>query len=496
MFLLLLFPLPFRAVLGVSRRDRRPSRGRPDGLRGPVRRIGHGELVKFEFLCVDSTTMNSTAPPGHCHCHRVPWTHSSRRYRVHRVQCGPVDATADSPSRPQSPPSTTAYRQLVASAAGPSFEAVAKVVSGLSLGDLIDSMGADEVVVRVAFAGVNGGCETFRCRAEHAFARNKTLTDFSLGAEGVGTVVAVGHSAEDDTDKGSGVVVGSPVMFVGGAFSEFVKVKRASVTPVPVASAEYAVGAHRNIRSQEPERVLTPLHNTRSHDRQALRISGHVAYSALTYKVELNRGDVVLVTAGAGATGSFAVQVAKRRGCHVLATCRNAAKAEVLRGLGADRVIDYSVESVREVFEREYKGRVDVCYEGVGGAMLEDVWQVALKDDGKVLSVGYISQYPHNEVPVSAAAGRSNEALDLPPSQDVFWKAMTLERGGKTLIGNVWPDDAGDRQRALEEVVALVAAGELTCVVDSRRFVGVESAADAVSYMLSGSAIGKVVVEM
>jgi NADPH-dependent curcumin reductase CurA len=247
-------------------------------------------------------------------------------------------------------------------------------------------------------------------------------------------------------------------------------------------------------RSQE--RVLTPLHNTRSHDRQALRISGHVAYSALTYKVELNRGDVVLVTAGAGATGSFAVQVAKRRGCHVLATCRNAAKAEVLRGLGADRVIDYSVESVREVFEREYKGRVDVCYEGVGGAMLEDVWQVALKDDGKVLSVGYISQYPHNEVPVSAAAGRSNEALDLPPSQDVFWKAMTLERGGKTLIGNVWPDDAGDRQRALEEVVALVAAGELTCVVDSRRFVGVESAADAVSYMLSGSAIGKVVVEM
>ena len=252
MFLLLLFPLPFRAVLGVSRRDRRPSRGRPDGLRGPVRRIGHGELVKFEFLCVDSTTMNSTAPPGHCHCHRVPWTHSSRRYRVYRVQCGSVDATADSPSRPQSPPSTTAYRQLVASAAGPSFEGVAKVVSGLSLGDLIDSMGADEVVVRVAFAGVNGGCETFRCRAEHAFARNKTLTDFSLGAEGVGTVVAVGHSAEDDNDKGSGVVVGSPVMFVGGAFSEFVKVKRASVTPVPVASAEYAVGARRNIRSQEP----------------------------------------------------------------------------------------------------------------------------------------------------------------------------------------------------------------------------------------------------
>ena len=363
----------------------------------------------------------------------------------------------------------TTYRQLVAATSGPSFESVAKVLSGLSLDALIDSMGPDEVVVRVSFAGVNGGCETFRCRAEHAFARNKTLSDFSLGAEGVGTVVAVGS---DDTngENGNGLVLteGTPVMFVGGAFSEYVKAKRAAVTPVPVASAGFA----------------------------ALRISGHVAYSALTYTVDLKPEDVVLVTAGAGATGSFAVQTAKRRGCHVVATCRNGAKAEVLRGLGVDRVIDYSVEDVRGVLEREYAGRVDVCYEGVGGAMLADVWQVGMKEGGTVLSVGYISQYPHNEGEAAAAAGLPNEALELPPSQEMFWKAMSLEKGGKRFIGNVWPEDAGTRQRALEEVVALVEAGELTCLVDPRRFTGVESAPDAVSYMLRGEAIGKVVVEM
>jgi NADPH:quinone reductase-like Zn-dependent oxidoreductase len=49
----------------------------------------------------------------------------------------------------------------------------------------------------------------------------------------------------------------------------------------------------------------------------------------------------VLVTAAAGGTGQFAVQLAKLAGCHVVATCGGAAKAQLLRQLGVDRVIDY-----------------------------------------------------------------------------------------------------------------------------------------------------------
>ena len=356
------------------------------------------------------------------------------------------------------------YKQLVAFNTGPSFKAVAKVKSGISLDQLIDSLESDEVVVQVAYAGVNGGCETFRCRGEHAFARNKSLTEFALGAEGVGTVVALGSDGGTD-----GIELNAPVMFVGGAFSEYVKVKRAACFPVPEASAAYA----------------------------ALRISGHVAYSALTYRVSLRPDQVVLVTAGAGATGSFAVQVAKRRGCHVVATCRNEAKAEVLRRLGVDRVIEYGKEDVHEVFERAYRHRVDVVYEGVGGKLLEDSWRLALNPDGgRLLSVGYISEYPHNRPDVVEAARHRNEGLNLPPSEDIFWKALTLEEGRKTFIGNVWPDDADVRQRALKEAVALVQGGELECLVDPKPFIGVESAPDAVEYMLRGEAIGKVVVRL
>jgi NADPH:quinone reductase-like Zn-dependent oxidoreductase len=48
------------------------------------------------------------------------------------------------------------------------------------------------VLVAVHYAGINGGCETFRVRGEYAFAGNSSKEDFPLGAEGVGTVVALG----------------------------------------------------------------------------------------------------------------------------------------------------------------------------------------------------------------------------------------------------------------------------------------------------------------
>jgi NADPH:quinone reductase-like Zn-dependent oxidoreductase len=54
------------------------------------------------------------------------------------------------------------------------------------------------------------------------------------------------------------------------------------------------------------------------------------------------RPRTVLVTAAAGGTGQFAVQLARLAGCRVVATCGGGAKAELLRRLGADRVIDYT----------------------------------------------------------------------------------------------------------------------------------------------------------
>jgi hypothetical protein len=81
------------------------------------------------------------------------------------------------------------------------------------------------------------------------------------------------------------------------------------------------------------------------------------------------RRKVVLVTAAAGGTGQIAVQLAKLAGHTVVATCGGEAKVEMLKRLGADRVINYRKEKVRDVLRAEFKKGVDLAYESVGGEM-------------------------------------------------------------------------------------------------------------------------------
>lgn len=69
----------------------------------------------------------------------------------------------------------------------------------------------------------------------------------------------------------------------------------------------------------------------------------------------MGRGETILVTAAAGGTGQFVTQLAKAAGNHVVATCGSRDKAELLKRLGADRVINYREEDVKEVLRREYK---------------------------------------------------------------------------------------------------------------------------------------------
>lgn len=65
-------------------------------------------------------------------------------------------------------------------------------------------------------------------------------------------------------------------------------------------------------------------------------------------------GETVLVTAAAGGTGQFAVQLAKAAGNAIVATCGSDDKAALLRRLGADRVINYHRESLKDVLRKEY----------------------------------------------------------------------------------------------------------------------------------------------
>ena len=133
---------------------------------------------------------------------------------------------------------------------------------------------------------------------------------------------------------------------------------------------------------------------------------------------------------------------------------------------------------------------LDAALEGVGGKML----QIALDNlapKGRLLQIGYISEYPHN--PEAKAESSKNE-LD---ASDLFWNSKTIKRGDQIIYGNAWPKDFESVANYKDRVLGLFEEGKLKSLVDdTEEFVGLESVTEAIKHMLSSKTIGKVVVRI
>ncbi len=131
------------------------------------------------------------------------------------------------------------------------------------------------------------------------------------------------------------------------------------------AAADYVVVQARD---------LAPKPKNLSHTQAAaVPLSALTAWQALFDHAGLVKGHRVLIHAAAGGVGTYAVQLAKGRGAHVIGTAR-AINADFLRALGADDVIDYT--AVR--FEDRVHD-LDVVLDSVGGDTLERSWSVLRK---------------------------------------------------------------------------------------------------------------------
>ena len=226
-----------------------------------------------------------------------------------------------------------------------------------------------------------------------------------------------------------------------------------------------------------------------------LRISGLTACAMLEQTGKLKAGETVMITAAAGGAGHFAVQFAKLAGCTVIGTCGSPVKAKALKALGCDHVINYKTHSVKEELTRILhadgkKGGLDAVLEGVGGELLQTALDF-LAPEGRLLQIGYISEYPHNP---DATAEISKNELD---AADIFWNRKTVKRGKQTIYGNAWPTDFSKIAGCQDRVLGLFADGKLQSLVDkSKTFEGLESVSAAIAHMLSGTTIGKVVVKL
>ena len=169
---------------------------------------------------------------------------------------------------------------------------------------------------------------------------------------------------------------------------------------------------------------LAPKPTNLTHTQAAaVPLSALTAWQALFDHAGLTRGQSVLIHAAAGGVGTYAVQLAKGRGAHVIGTAR-AANERFLRDLGADEVIDYT--AVR--FEDRVKD-VDVVLDSVGGETLERSWRV-LRKGGVLVTIA-------DSAPAEQAARygvRGVEFIVEPSRAQLIEIARLIETGALRVI--------------------------------------------------------------
>ena len=294
----------------------------------------------------------------------------------------------------------------------------------------IPDIGPDEVLVRVAAAALNPLDVQLRSGKMHGF----FPLDFpyTLGTDLAGTVEQAGRQADrwrrgDQAEpwrRGDKVVARlDPTK--GGALAEFAAVP-----------ASYLAAAPANVSLEEIAGIPT---------------AAGTAWQALFEVANLKPGQTILVHAGAGGVGSFAIQLARLVGARVIATASGTG-LDIARQLGADQVIDYRSEDFAEkLFD------IDVVLDTV-------------RDDTQLRSFGVLR------------AGGTLVSTTSPPDE-------ALAKAHNVAASFVFHTSDGGR---LEKIVERLDAGKLKVLVD--RKVPFEDFENAFEYQGSGRARGKIIV--
>lgn len=211
----------------------------------------------------------------------------------------------------------------------------------LELQDIADPVIASptQIKVRIRAAGVNPVDTKIRANGLFYDAKPPAI----LGCDGAGEIIEIG-------DRVTRFQIGDNVWFCHGGLGR-----------EPGNYAEYAV-----IEQTEAEFKPARIDWAETAAAPLVLIT---AWEALFDRARLQAGQSVLIHAGAGGVGHVAIQLAKEAGATVITTVSNAAKADFVRGLGADHVIDYHRQDLLDAVNTLTDGRgVDVALDTVGPA--------------------------------------------------------------------------------------------------------------------------------
>jgi putative PIG3 family NAD(P)H quinone oxidoreductase len=297
---------------------------------------------------------------------------------------------------------------------------------------------ADEVLIRVAAAGINGPDIYQR---QGLYPAPPGASDIP-GLEVSGTVAAVGADAARWR-------VGDQVcaLLTGGGYAEYCTAPAVQCLPLPAGLSLVDAGAL-------PETFFT-------------------VWTNVYERAKLGPGEVLLVHGGGGGIGTTAVQIASRLGARVFTTEAGTQKCQALLRLGAERAIDYEREDFVAVLKEATGGKgADVILDIVGGDYVAR--NIAcLNRDGRLVNIAFRKG--------------SKVQLDLMP---VMLKRLTLT--GSTL--RIQPIARKAKiAAALEEVVwPKIASGEVKPVVHA--VLPLEDAAEGHRIMEAAGHIGKILL--
>lgn len=252
------------------------------------------------------------------------------------------------------------------------------------------SPGEREVVVRVHAAGVNFP-DTLIIQNKYQF---KPPLPFAPGGECAGIVESVGEKVQR-------VAPGMRVIALPGhgAFAEQLRCHENLIVPIP-DGLDFATAA-----------AFIMTYGTTIH--------------ALADRAALRAGESLLVLGAAGGVGLSAIEIGKALGARVIAAASSPEKLAICREHGADEVIDYQRENLKERVKALTGGGVDVVYDPVGGAYTEE----ALRSTawrGRLLVVGFASgEIPRLPANLTLLKGCSVVG--------VFWGDYTRREPGRLL---------------------------------------------------------------
>jgi NADPH2:quinone reductase len=296
-----------------------------------------------------------------------------------------------------------------------------------------------DVRIRVRAAGVNFADSLMVAGTYQV----KPSFPFTPGLEAAGEIVELGSSV-GASRRGQRVLA---VLRNGGGYAEEIAVNAAAVVAIPDAM-DFVTAA-------------------------AFPVAYGTSHFALTHRGHLKCGETLLVLGAAGGVGLTAVEIGKILGARVIAAAGGPEKLAIAREHGADELIDYRQESIRDRVRALTDGKgADVVYDPVGGDAFDQALR-AVNWEARMLVIGF-------------AGGR----IQTVPANLILVKNISV-------IGVVWGAQA-ERDPALisgylAELLRWWEAGKLKPLV--AKVFPLAQAGDALTALLSRQHAGKIVLE-